>query len=345
MRARAIIARRTTRSRRRASPGAAPRRFTVITDLTCYAGRFDTMGDRTTLWTRWRRVTLGSEIRFPHSLGLLYLRVYGLSRTSRSTRANTRSWAWLRMACRAFRTSLEADRCRPDGAFALNLDYFSFHYSATRTYSRVSNRCSARRANRKTPFFTDTSGYPSYFGDKPSNYRELASRESALRGSGGKHPGRDRGDSAADGAQRLRPFSDDASVHGGRCRLNSVANGRILKETPVTDLYIQPAAGDSGAALGAALFVAASGAGRAATLRHGTRLLGAAMEPDDVRATAEASGMRSHRVRGRSPAGSREPSICSATGKVIGWAPRADSSGARARLEIAASSPIRAART
>ncbi|HSK30815.1 MAG TPA: carbamoyltransferase N-terminal domain-containing protein, partial [Candidatus Limnocylindria bacterium] len=40
----------------------------------------------------------------------------------------------------------------------------------------------------------------------------------------------------------------------GGVALNSVANGRLLKETPFEEIYIQPAAGDSGAALGAALY-------------------------------------------------------------------------------------------
>ena len=35
--------------------------------------------------------------------------------------------------------------------------------------------------------------------------------------------------------------------------MNSVANGKIRAETPFTDVYIQPAAGDNGTALGAAL--------------------------------------------------------------------------------------------
>jgi carbamoyltransferase len=38
----------------------------------------------------------------------------------------------------------------------------------------------------------------------------------------------------------------------GGVALNAVANGRILPETPFTDIYIQPAAGDSGTAVGAA---------------------------------------------------------------------------------------------
>ena len=37
--------------------------------------------------------------------------------------------------------------------------------------------------------------------------------------------------------------------------LNCVANGRILRERPFENLWIQPAAGDAGGALGAALFV------------------------------------------------------------------------------------------
>jgi carbamoyltransferase len=38
----------------------------------------------------------------------------------------------------------------------------------------------------------------------------------------------------------------------GGVALNAVANGRILPETPFTDVYVQPAAGDSGTAVGAA---------------------------------------------------------------------------------------------
>ncbi len=38
----------------------------------------------------------------------------------------------------------------------------------------------------------------------------------------------------------------------GGCGMNSVANGKVRSETPFTDVYIQPAAGDNGTALGAA---------------------------------------------------------------------------------------------
>jgi len=41
----------------------------------------------------------------------------------------------------------------------------------------------------------------------------------------------------------------------GGVGLNSKANGRILLETPFEQIFVQPAAGDSGGALGAALHV------------------------------------------------------------------------------------------
>src|SRR5262245_66364159 len=41
----------------------------------------------------------------------------------------------------------------------------------------------------------------------------------------------------------------------GDCAFNSVANGVILEKTPFEDVYIPPAAGDSGLAVGAAFYV------------------------------------------------------------------------------------------
>jgi predicted NodU family carbamoyl transferase len=44
-------------------------------------------------------------------------------------------------------------------------------------------------------------------------------------------------------------------VMAGGVALNCVANGRIVREGPFENLWVQPAAGDAGSALGAALFV------------------------------------------------------------------------------------------
>jgi len=47
----------------------------------------------------------------------------------------------------------------------------------------------------------------------------------------------------------------DALCLAGGCAMNSVANGKIRQRTPFTSVYIQPAAGDNGTALGAAYYV------------------------------------------------------------------------------------------
>lgn len=57
----------------------------------------------------------------------------------------------------------------------------------------------------------------------------------------------------------------------GGCAMNSVANGKIRERTPFTDVYIQPAAGDNGTALGAAYWVwnQVLGRPRRFVMRHG----------------------------------------------------------------------------
>src|SRR5688572_32251269 len=59
-------------------------------------------------------------------------------------------------------------------------------------------------------------------------------------------------------------------VMAGGVALNSVANGRIMRETPFEQVYIQPNAGDAGGALGAALYVwhVALGKPRTFVMRH-----------------------------------------------------------------------------
>ena len=52
-------------------------------------------------------------------------------------------------------------------------------------------------------------------------------------------------------AAHARTKSTRLCLAGG-CGMNSVANGKIRERTPFRDVYIQPAAGDNGTALGAA---------------------------------------------------------------------------------------------
>src|SRR6185295_4289497 len=77
---------------------------------------------------------------------------------------------------------------------------------------------------------------------------------------------------------------------------NSVANYRLLTETPFRELYVHPAAGDSGGALGAALWAQHSvlGAPRAFVLDRAD--WGRGYEDDEVEATLAEQGVRAERL-------------------------------------------------
>ena len=72
------------------------------------------------------------------------------------------------------------------------------------------------------------------------------------------------------------PASTDLALAGG-CAMNSVANGKVRRKTPFRRVYVQSAAGDAGGAIGAA-FAVWHRLGGARSLRHGPRLLGAAVQ-------------------------------------------------------------------
>ncbi len=92
------------------------------------------------------------------------------------------------------------------------------------------------------------------FGGPP---RQPESPITAARdGPRGLDPGGHRGDHAAHArATSTRERACKNLCLAGGVALNCVANGRILREGPFENIWIQPAAGDAGGALGAALFV------------------------------------------------------------------------------------------
>jgi carbamoyltransferase len=114
---------------------------------------------------------------------------------------------------------------------------------------------------------------------------------------------------------RLVP-SERVVISGG-CALNSVANGKLFDATPFTETCIQPAAGDEGLALGAALHVsnALLKEGRRWTMRDS--YLGPEYSESEIRADLDARGVRYERME-RQPlldATSKEIS----EGNVVGW--------------------------
>ncbi len=262
---------------------------------------------------------LDSEIRFPHSLGLLYSAFTAFL----GFEVNDGEYKVMGMA--PYGVPRYQDKVwklvdvGDDGAFELNLDYFSFHYSAERTYTSRFEALFGAPRRPETPFFTETSGHPSYFGPKPAEYARLAAENQHY----------------ADIAASIQVVTEEILLRmvrhacartqttrlcmAGGVALNSVANGRILRETPVTDLYVQPAAGDSGAALGAALFVQHQVLGQPRRFVMEHAYWGADLDPDRVRSTVTTSGMRHVRCSEDGEVIERTVDLLT-KGGVIGWA-------------------------
>jgi carbamoyltransferase len=199
-------------------------------------------------------IKLLKEIRFPHSLGLLYSAFTAFL----GFEVNEGEYKVMGMA--PFGTPRYIDkvhkliRIGSDGDFELDMNYFSFHYSADQTFSAKFCDLFGPPRPPETYFFTPLSGYPSYFGSKPSNYQELAEQNQYY----------------ADVAASIQAVTEEVLLKmanyayretglkrlcmAGGVALNSVANGKILRDTPFEQIYIQPAAGDGGCAVGAALY-------------------------------------------------------------------------------------------
>ena len=194
------------------------------------------------------------EIRFPHSLGLLYSAFTAFL----GFEVNEGEYKVMGMA--PFGKAKYVDKVwklihqDSDGSFNLDMDYFSFHHSTEKTYNQKFVDLFGPARDSAALFFTSDSGYPSYFGDKPREYDHLARQNQHY----------------ADIAASIQQVTEEVilkmaqQVHkdtglknlcmAGGVALNSVANGRVLRETPFEDIFIQPAAGDGGGAVGAALY-------------------------------------------------------------------------------------------
>ena len=195
-----------------------------------------------------------SEIRFPHSLGLLYSAFTAFL----GFEVNEGEYKVMGMAPfgkpRYIDKVYKLIHVEKDGSFELDMDYFSFHYSPDRTFNGKFENLFGPPRPVEAYFFTANSDYPAYFGAKPVNYEALATQNQYY----------------ADIAASIQTVTEEVLLKmanhlyketglknlcmAGGVALNSVANGRILKETPFESIYVQPSAGDGGGAIGAALY-------------------------------------------------------------------------------------------
>ncbi len=178
------------------------------------------------------KIELSHVIHFPHSLGLLY------SAFTYFTGFKVNSGEYKLMGLAPYGEPKYYDLIKEklidlknDGSFRLNMSYFPYCYKTL-------------MVNRK---FEQLFGGPARRPETPLTQREMdiaasiqmVAEEAMLNAAKYVH--------RQTGMKNL--------VLAGGVALNCVGNGRILREGPFDNIWIQPAAGDAGGALGAALFV------------------------------------------------------------------------------------------
>lgn len=177
-------------------------------------------------------IALSKQLRFPHSLGLLYsaftyycgfavnngeYKLMGLAPYGEPTYADLITGKLMDL--------------KPDGSLWLDMQYFNYCQGLTMT----------------SPRFDALFGGPPRVPDAPLERRHLDIAASVQR-------------VTEECVMRMARHLHDATgqrnlVMAGGVALNCVANGKLLRDGPFDRIWVQPAAGDAGGALGAALFV------------------------------------------------------------------------------------------
>ncbi len=177
------------------------------------------------------KITLQKEIHFPHSLGLLYTAFTYYT----GFRVNSGEYKVMGLAPygepRFVNTILENIMdLKDDGSFSLDMKYFNYCQGLTMTSGH----------------FHDLFGGPPRKPESELTQRDMdlaasvqaVAEEVILRT--GRHVQKETGEKNL--------------VLAGGVALNCVANGKLLRDSVYDDIWIQPASGDAGGALGAALF-------------------------------------------------------------------------------------------
>jgi len=177
------------------------------------------------------RIEILAEMNFPHSLGLLY------SAFTYFTGFKVNSGEYKLMGLAPYGDPKyvsailnELIDLKPDGSFKMNMEYFNYCVGLTMTSAKMN-------ALLDGPPRKPESQITQREMDIARSIQDVT-EEIMLRMSRHVH--------AQTGKKKL-------ALAGGTA-LNCVANGRILREGPFEDIWIQPAAGDAGGAIGAALF-------------------------------------------------------------------------------------------
>jgi len=213
------------------------------------------------------KITLLNEIRFPHSLGLLYSAfTYFLG-----FKVNSAEYKVMGLAPygepKYYDTIMSnLIHVAEDGSFQINMDYFAYDYGLTMTDGRFSELFGI-------PVREAESELEQVHKDLAASVQKVT-EEIVLR-------------QARDLSRRTG--MTNLCMAGG-VALNCVANGRVIRETPFTDIFVQPAAGDAGGAVGVAAWIYHSVQGNERTHMWRHAFLGPEFSSQEIRSYLEKQG-------------------------------------------------------
>lgn len=245
------------------------------------------------------RIELKGELRFPHSLGLLYSAVTYYT----GFRVNSGEYKVMGLAPYGepkYKKQLldEVVDLRDDGSFRLDMSYFNYCQGLTMT---------SKKFHRQ-------------FGGPPRRPESVVTQKEMDLARSVQEVTEEIMLKMARHARRMT--GEKYCCLAGGVALNCVANGLILREKIFDDIWIQPAAGDAGGALGAALFAwhHVLGNPRSAAGNRDSQFgsyLGPSFKGADIEKSLRKRKIPYHRKKPQEV--SRTGAALLADGKVLGW--------------------------
>jgi carbamoyltransferase len=245
------------------------------------------------------RISLTNHLTFPHSLGLLY------SAFTYYCGFKVNSGEYKLMGLAPYGQPRYQDviydrliDLKADGSFWLDMVYFNYHHGLTMTSGR----------------FHELFGGPPRSSESTLDQRhmDLAASIQAVTEEIVLRMGR----------ELYRRTGEADLVMAGGVALNCVANGRLLREGPFERIWVQPAAGDAGGALGAALFTwhQLLDSPRVTTTSDHQRgsFLGPRWSDDEVEELSVATGVAAQRFLSEDELLDRVVDLL-VEGKIVGW--------------------------
>ncbi|HXS10486.1 MAG TPA: carbamoyltransferase [Candidatus Krumholzibacteria bacterium] len=207
------------------------------------------------------------EIRFPHSLGLLYSAyTYYLG-----FKVNSAEYKVMGLAPygepKYVDKVMETITYNDDGSFKMNMKYFAYDYGLRMTnkeFEKLFGQPTREPESKLEQFHKDV-----------AMSVQVVTEEIVLR--------MVRHAAELTGSKNL--------CMAGGVALNCVANGRVVKETPYKDVFIQPAAGDAGGAVGVATYLYHTVLGNERKWKWEHAYLGPEYKTDEIRKFLDENGI------------------------------------------------------